>query len=263
MRRFFPIRSPFPWAHRCAPLLGDLSPFASQNRDFAHDGLMPGARYPDIRFLDELGSICKTRNKLPHWQQDHCACFVTFRLKDSIPLDVMSHWKKDRLDWLEMNPQPWDFETEQAYHRKFSRFIDQQLDQCHGSCLLRHAGHSRVVDESLKHFDRTRYILHCHVVMPNHLHVLFSVDARKSISSVVSTWKRWTATRIGQMSGEPGGIWQRDYFDRLIRDWDHFVNVARYIRNNPRKAGLPAGAYQLYEAPWIERLLDESRRGGQ
>lgn len=210
---------------------------------------------PVMHFLDEFGAISKTRNKLPHWQQDHCAYFITYRLNDSIPVDVLARWKLDRKDWIGMHPQPWDFETEQEYHHRFSRFIDRQLDDCHGCCLLREPGNAEVIDESLKHFDQERYLLHCHVVMPNHLHVLISMNPDVRLESVISTWKRWTSTEIGRGSGQKGGIWQRDYFDRLIRDWDHFINVARYIRNNPRKAGLPAGAYRLYEAPWIVKLL--------
>jgi REP element-mobilizing transposase RayT len=154
-----------------------------------------------------------------------------------------------------MHPQPWNSPTEQEYHRRFSRFIDQQLDECQGRCLFKDPRYAAVVDESLRHFDQNRYILHGHVVMPNHVHALFSVDSHASIASVVSAWKRWTSTQIGRLTGERGGIWQRDYFDRLIRDWDHFANVARYIRNNPRKAGLRVGEYRLYEAPWIEGLL--------
>jgi REP element-mobilizing transposase RayT len=122
---------------------------------------------------------------------------------------------------------------------------------------------SEIVEESLSHFDGERYLLHCHVVMPNHIHVLFSLDPAERLERVVSTWKRWSSTAIGRLSGDKGGIWQRDYFDRLIRDWAHFINVARYIRNNPHKAGLPEGAYRLYEAPWIEKLLGCPRRGGQ
>jgi REP element-mobilizing transposase RayT len=216
-----------------------------------------------MRFFDELGEIRKTSNKLPHWQQNQCTCFVTFRLRDSIPAACLTHWKADRQNWLRMHPQPWDFETEQEYHRRFSHFIDRQLDDCHGRCLLRDSVCSEIVEESLSHFDGERYLLHCHVVMPNHIHVLFSLDPAERLERVVSTWKRWSSTAIGRHSGEKGGIWQRDYFDRLIRDWAHFINVARYIRNNPHKAGLPEGAYRLYEAPWIEKILGCPRRGGQ
>jgi putative transposase len=235
---------------RCAHLLS-----TSQPDSFAYAGRMSLPDRPVMHFLDEFGAISKTRNKLPHWQQGYCACFVTFRLNDSIPADVLTRWNLERKEWIGTHHKPWDLETEQAYHRRFSRFIDRQLDDCRGQCLLRDPQNSDVVDQSLKHFDRERYLLHCHVVMPNHLHVLVSVCPEVGLASVVSTWKRWTATRIGRGIDRTGGIWQRDYFDRLIRDWDHFINVARYIRNNPRKAGLPDGAYRLYEAPWIERLL--------
>ena len=48
---------------------------------------------------------------------------------------------------------------------------------------------------------------------------------------------------------------QKDYFDRIIRDGDHFVNVARYIRRNPLKAKLWEGEFLLEEADWIKCLL--------
>jgi len=42
-------------------------------------------------------------------------------------------------------------------------------------------------------------------------------------------------------------FWQDDYFDRYIRDEDHYRRVVRYIENNPVKAGLvPLAA----EWPW-------------
>jgi len=33
-------------------------------------------------------------------------------------------------------------------------------------------------------------------------------------------------------------FWQADYFDRYIRDQEHYRMVVRYIENNPVKAGL-------------------------
>jgi len=44
-----------------------------------------------------------------------------------------------------------------------------------------------------------------------------------------------------------GPLWQRDYFDRLVRDEKHFANCVRYIRRNPEKAHLGKGQYLLYE----------------
>jgi len=45
-----------------------------------------------------------------------------------------------------------------------------------------------------------------------------------------------------------GNFWQRDYFDRLVRDEKHFANCVRYIRRNPEKAGLGKDEFILWES---------------
>ena len=101
-----------------------------------------------------------------------------------------------------------------------------------------------------RHFDGDRYILHAWVIMPNHVHLLVSMAAGIRLEKVIASWKRFSANQIQQRRGTIGGIWQKDYFDRLIRNEGHFRNVVRYIRNNPVKGNLPVGEYQLYAAPW-------------
>jgi hypothetical protein len=43
------------------------------------------------------------------------------------------------------------------------------------------------------------------------------------------------------------GFRAKDYIDRRIRDWDHEGRVARYIENNPVKAGLCS---RVTDWPW-------------
>ena len=33
------------------------------------------------------------------------------------------------------------------------------------------------------------------------------------------------------------GVWQRNYYERLIRDWSALNQIRRYIANNPKRAG--------------------------
>jgi REP element-mobilizing transposase RayT len=40
------------------------------------------------------------------------------------------------------------------------------------------------------------------------------------------------------MLGRRGRFWQKEYFDRYIRNARHFAKVAAYIENNPVKARL-------------------------
>jgi REP element-mobilizing transposase RayT len=69
--------------------------------------------------------------------------------------------------------------------------------------------------------------------MPNHVHLLFSTSDGRSVPKLVQGWKSVSAHRIGL-----GSIWQREYFDRIVRSEREFEETRRYIRDNPSKAGL-------------------------
>jgi len=213
------------------------------------------SEYPALKFLDEFAEIEKSQNRLPHWNQDQAAYFVTFRLHDSVPEVLMDTWRTQRDQWCEEQTWPWSVNTEAEYHKRFSSTIDRYLDAGHGSCLLREPANAGIVAGAFHHYDQHRYLLHAWVIMPNHVHALVSPGERDSLNRIVAGWKRFTGTRINARTGARGAFWQKDYFDRLIRDWDRFMNVARYIRRNPIKAKLPAGSFVVYEAPWVRRLL--------
>ncbi len=208
-----------------------------------------------MRFLSEWSKIRKTRNRLPHWQSGQTACFITFRLADSLPDELLARWRRERDAWLAQHPKPWDPATEMEYHKRFSSRVDQLLDACYGDCWLSHPEHAAAVADTLTRRDSVDYLLHSWVIMPNHAHVLMSPAGEKSLAQVVGGWKRFSATRIHKILGKSGTLWQKDYFDRLIRDWDHFLNVARYVRRNPSKAGLAEGRFTLFESPWVTRML--------
>ena len=96
-------------------------------------------------------------------------------------------------------------------------------------------------------FQSVRVEHHAWVIMPNHGHLLFTPQA--PLEKLIQAWKTTSARRIGK-----GSIWQRNYRDTLIRDFDHFANAIRYIRRNPVKAKLPEGAFTLWQSPRAERL---------
>ncbi|HEU4889323.1 MAG TPA: transposase [Thermoanaerobaculia bacterium] len=115
--------------------------------------------------------------------------------------------------------------------------LDNELDRNYGSCILRE--HAALVQGALLHFDRKRYELHAWAVMPNHVHVMTHVERGDDVPEILHSWKSYTAHEIGR-----GVIWQREYFDRVVRSPREFANTQSYIRANPSKAGLP-------HWPWI------------
>ena len=107
------------------------------------------------------------------------------------------------------------------------------------------------------HFDGTRINIVSFVVMPNHVHALFAPMHEWPLEKIVHSWKRQSAVRINRLTDSTGALWQRDYFDRLVRNEQHFARCVRYIRSNPEKARLRPGEYILYESD-IARAVGEA-----
>jgi len=198
-------------------------------------------------FFSPSAETEKHRRQLPHWHQASVWCFATWRLQDSVPSTKLTEWRTEKAHWLTHHPEPWDAETEAAFHAQFSQQIDDWLDQGVGACVLRDPQNAEIVHQALRHFDGVRYEVAAFVVMPNHVHALFRPLDSHRISSILKSWKGFTARQINQRLGKQGALWQEEYWDRLIRSEAHFWKVIEYIRHNPVKANLKSG-FLLWEA---------------
>src|SRR4051812_45411991 len=111
----------------------------------------------DFHFFDRELEVPVTERRLPHWQQPGCLCFITLRAADSIPRDVVNRWRVERAQWLRHHGiEPTDMNwrekvkeltksLQRLYHENFtSRWLDE-LDRCHGECLLRNPKFSKLV----------------------------------------------------------------------------------------------------------------------
>jgi len=201
-----------------------------------------------LRFFNPYADIRQTENRLPHWQQEGAVYFITFRLADAVPIRLRDQWADERDNWLRVHPQPWSVETEREYHQRFSGAIERWLDEGHGACLLRRRDCAKVVAETLRHFEGKRVVMISAVVMPNHLHALFVQNPDWPLEKLIRSWKGFTARQINKLAARSGSLWQRDYFDRLVRDEKHFANCVRYIRRNPEKARLSKDEFILWES---------------
>jgi putative transposase len=77
---------------------------------------------------------------------------------------------------------------------------------------------------------------------------LFVQNIEWPIEKVLRSWKSFTSRKINPLLDLNGSVWQRNYFDRLVRDEKHFASCVRYIRRNPIKASLRSGEFVLYES---------------
>jgi REP element-mobilizing transposase RayT len=130
---------------------------------------------------------------------------------------------------LRVHPQPWSAEVEREYHERFSGAIERWLDAGQGSCILRRPNCASIVAEALRHFDGDRLALISSTVMPNHVHALLVQNADWPLEKVLRSWKSFTSRKINSLLDREGSLWQRDYFNRLVRDEKHFASCVRYI----------------------------------
>jgi REP element-mobilizing transposase RayT len=186
-----------------------------------------------------------TRRNLPHWRQEGCTYFVTFRLADSVPNSFQQQWWRERNARLhELTDKESDEMREEAL-ALFSARFEGELDQGHGACVLQHSNIADEVERCLKHFDGERYALGSYVIMPNHVHALVQPLMKHSLSETVQAWKSVSAHKIKKILGAPKLEWQDESFDHIVRDEHQLQRFSRYIEENPVRARLPKEKVRL------------------
>ena len=88
-------------------------------------------------------------------------------------------------------------------------------------------------------------IAYCY--MPDHLHLLVEgCDADASLPEFARTFKQRSSFHWKQRFAAP--LWQRSYYEHVLRDEESTVGVVRYILENPLRAGL---ATRVEEYPYV------------
>jgi len=224
-------------------------------------GSAPGSAAPQCGDLGKKIEECRTgvrrsqsqegargwysRGYLPHFDAPHVIQHITYRLADSLPRTALERMQ-DEVEIL-----PLDHEKRKAELRQR---IEAYLDAGYGSCVLRAPEVAACVVDTWLRFDGERYRLLEWVVMPNHCHVLIGPLDGFPLGKIVLSWKNYTARFINQYNSRTGvrrsqeyrtgvrrsQVWQREYWDRFIRNERHFEAVKSYIAMNPVNAGLVA-----------------------
>ncbi|MFZ0889757.1 MAG: transposase [Candidatus Binataceae bacterium] len=103
-----------------------------------------------------------------------------------------------------------------------------------------------MVAAALRNFDLQRYRLVGYVVMNDHVHVVVEPCNGYGLSAIVQSWKSYTANRFQRLYARSARVWQREYFDRVIRDEDELCDKLEYIMGNHQKRWPDIENY-----PWV------------
>ena len=90
-----------------------------------------------------------------------------------------------------------------------------------------------------------------YIVMPNHIHFIIKRTGDHTGSTgdhtgsplryIIGWFKTMTTNEYiagvkdGRFMPFKGRLWQRNYYEHIIRNYDDYINIAEYIQNNPLK----------------------------
>ena len=113
---------------------------------------------------------------------------------------------------------------------------------------------ARIVINNMKYLDEIGWVKSLSwVVMPDHIHWLFQLEDVKNLSVVMKHLKARITKELNKKLSRSGGVWQKAFYDRAIRDNEDLQQLARYIVANPLRAGLVENIenYSHWDAVWL------------
>jgi REP element-mobilizing transposase RayT len=123
---------------------------------------------------------------------------------------------------------------------------------------------ARSVMETIHGYEeRNVWEMHEYVIMPTHAHLFFEFregaaayrdDEGKTLDNFMDCFKRLSGRRANSILSRCGEkFWQREWFDRWVRNQTEAEKVIRYIQNNPVKAGLVGRSLDWPFGRWAVR----------
>ena len=89
-----------------------------------------------------------------------------------------------------------------------------------------------------KYRDAGEFELHEYVVMPNHIHLLLSLNDHQRLSRVIQLIKGGFSHSLREHGIVFRAVWEQRYYDRQVRDANEFAEFSQYIWQNPVRKGL-------------------------
>jgi len=167
--------------------------------------------------------ICKS---LFHINQMNAIQFVTFRTQASITY----YLQKNIID-IEKSPS--ELQLKQ----------DKFLDNSSAGALL----NGELITQLITFFKSQNtkcYHLIAVSIMPNHVHLLF--EQLSPLVNIMQKIKGASAFLVNKHCQRKGILWDRGYFDKVVRTEKQFQMTYQYIKNNALKAGLKDAEQRFY-----------------
>lgn len=138
--------------------------------------------------------------------------------------------KSPRMKCFDYSSSRYYFITVCAYQHR-CLFGTITLTPENGEMQLSECG--EIVEHHIDMLDK-RYALvsvHKYVIMPNHLHMILLLEneCSDSVTKIIGLFKSGVSREAGNT------VWQRSFYDHVIRNEEDYRMIWHYIDNNPAK----------------------------
>ncbi len=172
------------------------------------------------------------RRNLPHLYYNDGTYFITYRLVETIPLPVLEQLQ---VELSKLTSEELSIKQKRIF-KKYDDYLDKALQD---PDYLNKNEIADIIKNTLHYPDGKEYFLICYCIMPNHVHLVFSLlKLNKGISKIMQSIKRVSSLKCNKLLNQKGKFWQEESFDRLVRDDTELYNIINYVTNNSVKAGL-------------------------
>jgi putative transposase len=108
-----------------------------------------------------------------------------------------------------------------------------------GRRLLQSERNAELLIDVLRSLVKERkFKLHDFVIMPDHVHLLLTVEDSMTIEKAMQLIKGRYSHRLSKEFGYLGEVWQRGFSEAQVLNKVSMTQYRAYIANNPVKAGL-------------------------
>jgi putative transposase len=193
---------------------------------------------------DDMGDLLFYRRRLPHIHPANATFFITSRVAGSLPKHAIAALREEQLGRMQRIESVKDEEeklrlTRELHERYFGHFDDYVDRISTGPRWLTTPAIAAIIKEALHFRDGKVYDLLCYTIMPNHTHLLFSVQRTgSSLNKILQSLNRHTAREANKILNRQGAFWHHESYDHVVRDEADLERIVHYILYNPVKAGL-------------------------
>ncbi len=86
--------------------------------------------------------------------------------------------------------------------------------------------------------NRGDILLHGYVVMPDHYHVVLTLTEGIAVTNLIRRIHSVFARKTKRELRIIGRVWQRRFYDHVVRNYEDWYAQVKYLHGNPVRAGL-------------------------